>query len=427
MTLEATQFPRLLARLPSSGWMSWEAHQALHGSLPRPRLQGRDLHLIGELEQAGVRGYGGAEFPTATKLHAVGAQGSRPAVVVNATEGEPLSAKDKLLVRRLPHLVLDGALVAAGELRSETVVVAVDETEGATRRAMEDAVAERPETVRRRAPNVSVVGVPSGYLTGQETALVNVLDGRDAIPTTTPPYPFERGLRGRPTLVSNAETFAQVGLVARHGASWWRALGTAEMPGTRLVSVSGAVAEPGVLEVAGGTTIGRLLEASGGVTEPLRAVLVGGYAGTWLGPEQSTLRIDRQALRGQNARLGAGIIFALPQSACAVAEVAAVARWLEYQSAHQCGPCIHGLGAIADALQSLCERGDRGGGYRSIERWCGLVVRRGACALPDGAAQFVATALQVFAPEFDDHARHGACDACYQPRLMPTFAPAVSA
>ena len=427
MSLGAIEFPRLLAGLPTGGALSFGAHETLHGPLPRFRREGSRHPLIRELERAGLRGYGGAGFPTAAKFHAVARQRGRPTVVVNAAEGEPLSGKDVLLVRRLPHLVLDGALAAAGVLGADRVVVALDVGAESALRAIQHAVAERPESARGRGPQVSVAAVPSGYLTGQETALLNVLGGGPVLPTPVPPYPFERGLQGRPTLVSNAETFAQVGLVARHGSAWWRSLGTGDAPGTRLVTVSGAVATSGVMEVAGGTTLQRLLEASGGTTEALQALLLGGYAGQWVGPEQIETPIGGAGPSGRGDGLGAGILFALPQSACAVAEVAAATRWLQRQSAGQCGPCIHGLGAIADALQGLCERGDRQGAYRQVEHWCDLVTRRGACALPDGAASFVTSALRVLRPEFDDHAQHGACDGCYERRWLPTSDLAVAA
>lgn len=407
--------------------MGLRAHESLHGPLPQLRRSGTDHPLILELERAGLRGYGGAGFPTATKIHAVAAQRSRPVVVVNASEGEPLSRKDALLMRHLPHLVIDGALVTASVLGADWLVVAIDENAADTLRVVDRAVSERGELRQPRAPAIDVAAVPSGYLTGQESALLAALDGRQAKPTLTPPYPFERGLRGRPTLVSNAETFAQIALVARHGAAWWRTLGTDGAPGTRLVSVGGGVAYPGVLEVAGGTSLRRLLDASGGLTEPLQGVLVGGYSGTWLGPEQIDLRIDEQSLRGHGVTLGAGIVFALPQSACVVAEVAHATRWLQQQSAGQCGPCINGLEAIAGALEQLCDQGDRHGAYGRIERWCGLVARRGACALPDGAAGFVTSALHAFRPAFDDHARHGGCDACFGVRQLPTSRARVAA
>ena len=422
MSLSAEQFPRLLAGMPAAGALGLRAHEQLHGELalePRPRSRA-DHPLIVELERAGLRGYGGAGFPTSTKLRAVAAQGSRPVVLVNGSEGEPLSSKDLLLMSRLPHLVIDGALAAAAVLGSDQIVFTLDEQARRAARAVREALAERAELRHRGALSVSVSAVPDGYLTGQETALTNALDNGRALPTLTPPYPFQRGLRGRPTLVSNAETLAQLALIARKGADWFRTLGTSNDPGTRLVTVAGAVNLPGVVEIAGGTTVAQVIRASGGLTEPLAGVLLGGYAGAWLGPEAADLRLDAPLLRERGLSLGSGIVFLLPQSACVVAEVASVARWLQQQSAGQCGPCTHGLQAIAGALEELCGHGDRRGAYSRIERWCELVIRRGACALPDGAASFVTTALRAFRSQFDDHARHGACEACVQRRVLPT-------
>ncbi len=422
MSLAAEQFPRLLAGMPSSGALGLAAHQSLHGPLTLPpRQRGRGAHpLILELERAGLRGYGGAGFPTATKLQAVAAGGSQPAIVVNGTEGEPLSSKDVLLSGRMPHLVIDGVLAAASVLGSRRVIFALEAHAHGTARALKQALAERRELQHRAAPQITVNAVSSGYLTGQETALVSALDGGPAKPTTTPPYPFQRGLGGRPTLVSNSETFAQLALVARYGAGWFRTLGTATDPGTRLVTVGGAVNYPGVVEVGGGTTIKQLISASGGLTAPIQGVLLGGYAGTWLPADSLELRLDAQALMERGLRLGSGIVVLLPEQACVVAEVAGVARWLQQESAHQCGPCINGLQSIADALEELCAGGDRRGVYNRIERWCELVVRRGACSLPDGAASFVASAVRTFRPVFEDHARHGACDACVAHRVLPT-------
>jgi NADH:ubiquinone oxidoreductase subunit F (NADH-binding) len=421
MTLAPQQFPRLLAGMPTGGPLGLAAHQALHGPLMLPgRQRGRGPDpLIVELELAGLRGYGGAGFPTATKLQAVAAQGARPVIVINGAEGEPLSRKDVLLTSRLPHLVIDGALLVASMLGSDRVVFALEEQERGAALALRQALAERRELQQRAAPAVSVNAVPVGYLTGQETALINALNGGPAVPTLTPPYPFERGLKGRPTLVSNSETFAQIALVARHGADWFRALGTATDPGTRLITVSGAVSYAGVVEVAGGTTIKQLIGASGGLTEPIQGVLLGGYAGTWLPPEALDLRLDAHALLERGLRLGSGIVALVPETACVVAEVAGVARWLQQESAHQCGPCINGLRAIADALEDLCGPGDRHRAYGRIERWCELVTQRGACALPDGLAGFVTTALRTFRPVFEDHAQHGACDGCTGHRVLP--------
>ena len=148
--------------------------------------------------------------------------------------------------------------------------------------------------------------------------------------------------------------------------------------------------------------------------------MLGGYAGSWLPAESLELRLDARVLLERSLRLGSGIVFTMPESACLVAEVASVTRWLQSESAKQCGPCINGLQSIAGALEDLCGAGDRRRAYGRIERWCELVIGRGACSLPDGAVGFVSTALRTFRPLFEDHARHGACDGCVGPRLLPT-------
>ena len=372
-----------------------------------PNLEG----LIDKLERARVHGHGGAYFPTATKLRAVASQHKRPIVVVNGSEGEPLSRKDRFLLGSRTDDVLDGAFTTAAALGADTIVIAIEERRVKTIDAVERALAVRPELDGRRALAVEVVGVPPGFVTGQETALLNYLGGREAKPTTTPPYPFERGLNKRPTLVSNVETFLQIGRVAA---------GTYDA--TRYVTVSGAVAKTAVVQVRSTTTVAGAVTAAGGLTDQASAVLLGGYGGTWApAPEALDLTLDEAALRAQELTLGAGIVYVLGQSQCAVAEVAAITRWMAGQSAGQCGPCVFGLDAIAGALESLCGAGSHdpraGRGGRNplaqVQRWCAMVAKRGGCAHPDGVARFVTSALRAMGPVFLDHAAHGPCDRCH--------------
>lgn len=404
--LEPRALPRLLCGLMGSHRLSLVAHEQLHGPLPHA-----DRRLIDEIAASGLTGCGGAAFPFATKLRAVAGRRGRPVVLVNGSEGESLSHKDKLLLVHLPHLVIDGALSVARALGSHEIVIAVESPSAVN--TLTAALAERGD-LNRRGMTLTVELVAGGYLTGQETALIAALSGRQPKPTLTPPYPFERGLRGRPTVVSNAETFAHVALIARHGADWFRALGTPQSPGTRLVTVSGSVRQAGVIEIAGGTDLDALLNAAGGATENVQGVLLGGYAGVWAGPEALHWRLGETELRSRGATLGPGIVHVLSESGCVVAQTARAARWLSDESAGQCGPCVNGLDAIASALEQLCDRGDRSGAYDHIERWCALVTGRGACALPDGAARFVTSALRTFRPVFQDHALHGRCEACAQ-------------
>jgi NADH:ubiquinone oxidoreductase subunit F (NADH-binding) len=394
--------PRLLAGLRAGRAISASEHVEVHGHLDAA-LRGE--RLIDAVAAAGLRGRGGAAFPTATKLRAVAERRGRSAVVVNAAEGEPMSAKDRVLLEHAPHLVLDGALLAADAVGARDVVVAVKRSAWPVSAAVGRALADR-----RDAGRIRVEALPDGYVASEESAILHGLNGGPAKPTLVPPRPHERGLRGRPTLVSNAETLAHVALIARHGAAWFRELGTDQHPGTALVTTAGAVARAGVHEIGLGTPIAALI---GDVPAPPQAVLVGGYYGTWLtGEDVATATLDDASLRTLGARFGAGVIVALPADACAVAEVARVVDWLADETAGQCGPCVHGLDAIAVALAQVADGVADGDATRRLERWCGQVEGRGACHHPNGVAGFVRSALRSFAAELEDHRRNGPCDAC---------------
>ncbi len=395
--------PRLLAGLEPGGPMTLDAHTRIHGPLPDiPPHQ-----LIEEVERSGLRGRGGADFPTARKLRAVAGRRRVGGVIVNGSETEPASAKDRLLLARLPHLVLDGAVLAAGAVGASEVIVKVGDRAAEMLTALEAAVSVRSGDPVR----VSVVCGPEGYVTGEESAVVHYLNSEVAKPTFVPPRPFERGYRGRSTLIQNPETLAQLALVARFGSHWYRELGTVVDPGSALVTITGAVRAPGVYELAFGTPMSDLLAAAGGPSEPLQALLVGGYFGTWVDASAAVgLRLAREDLRSVGCSLGSGVLIALGESACGLHESARVTAYLAQQSAGQCGPCLYGLRAIADSVGALAAGVAHDRERDRVLRWCEEVRGRGACHHPDGAVRFVESALRVFAPDLESH-RHGRCAA----------------
>ena len=258
-------------------------------------------------------------------------------------------------------------------------------------------------------------------MAGEESALVHWLNGGEAKPTFTPPRPFERGVRGRPTLVQNVETLANVGLIARYGGEWFRERGTGAEPGTALVTVRGAVRHPGVIEVELGTSIRGIVERCGGLTSPPRALLVGGYFGTWIDADRNLdLPLSDAALRPLGAGLGARTIAVLPGSTCGVAETSRIARYLAGESAGQCGPCVFGLPAVAQELESIAAATpDARRALARLPRLAEQIARRGACGHPDGAIRLVESALRVFAPELELHLG-GRCPAGHREPLLPT-------
>ncbi len=371
-----------------------------------PRPKGGDA-LIAAVHEAGLTGRGGAAFPTAIKLEAVRHR-RRGVVVANGTEGEPASWKDKVLLRRNPHLVIDGALLAAEAVRARRVIVAVSRDEHLAG-PLGDALAGRSDSSR-----VELVTVPHRFVAGEESALINFLSAGEAKPTVTPPRPFERGVDGRPTLVQNVETLANLALIARYGAGWSRSEGSVDEPGRVLTTVSGAVRLPGVLETPLGTPLCELFARCGGLTEPIQAYLVGGYFGRWV-PAVDGIALSNASLSSVGGGLGARTIVALGERACGVRETAAVAAYLARESAGQCGPCVFGLQALAERLATIA-RAQPGAAeaYSTLAALHRQIARRGACAHPDGALAFVLSATRVFSAEFKQHLQGRCCapDAC---------------
>jgi len=375
-----------------------------HGPLPRALNSRERAVLLAEVEASGLRGRGGAGFPTAVKLATV-ARAGNAVVVANGTEGEPASWKDKVLLSSNPHLVVDGAFVAADLVGAREVIFTVGRAHTGVQAHLEHALAER----RDHAFDVYLESAPDRFVAGEESALVNWLNGRDARPTID--RPFRKGFGGRPTLVQNVETLANLGLVARYGARWFRDTGTSEEPGTVLVTVHGAVKQPGVVEVELGTPIRDVLQRFGGLTALPQALLIGGYFGTWVRAHDALdLPLTNAALAPLGASLGARTIVVLPQDACGIRESARVARYLARESAGQCGPCVFGLPAMADAL----ERVD----VERLRRLAPQVSGRGACAHPTGATRFVASAVDVFSDEIERH-RAGRCGGRSHPPVLP--------
>ena len=378
--------------------------------------------LIAEVEASGLTGRGGAAIPVHRKLAAV-AQAAprqgRKVVVANGAESEPASRKDEMLLRLAPNLVLDGLQLAA-------------EAVGATEAHLYLHYAPGPQILRALAERssrgldrlgVTITQAPPRFLAGQETAVTNRLSGGPALPTFQPPRVSERGLGGAPTLVQNVETLAHLALIARYGPRWFRAVGTGDEPGSMLTTIYRPDTRAHIREAAIGTPLSALLAtgegASDGDNAGIQAWLVGGYHGTWLPmPAAAGITLDNASLRRFGAAAGAGVLAALPSGRCGLAETARVTGYLAAESAGQCGPCLNGLPRIAAALAELAGSGYRRQTLANLERWSGLVKGRGACNHPDGTVRFVRSALTVFAPEIQRHAR-GQCSATERTPYLP--------
>src|SRR3954452_3698251 len=368
---------------------------------PLPGVEGPTL-LRAALD-SGLTGRGGAAFSTGRKLASVAAAAA-PVVIANGAEGEPASSKDRHLLGTAPHLVLDGLQLAARAVGSRTAYLYAPADLLRTR--LEPALRERRDDVP-----VTTVASPDAFLSGEESAVVQAVQGGRAVPTSTPPRVFERGVHGRATLVQNVETLAHLALIGRFGPAWFQEVGAQDEPGTRLLTVSGAVAAPTVLEVAGGVALADALTLAGGPTEPLSAVLVGGYHGSWVPADAvAEVVLSREGLAPYGAAPGAGVVLALGASACGLRAGADVAAYLAGQGARQCGPCRNGLPALAGTLRALADGRPSPVLVAEVERVSRLVEHRGACHHPDGTVRLVRSTLRTFAPEVAHHLA-GRCTA----------------
>jgi NADH:ubiquinone oxidoreductase subunit F (NADH-binding) len=400
--LEATD--RLLAGpSPAAGSESLASHNVRLGPMPRVGVD-----LVGTVERSGLLGRGGAGFPVGRKWRSVAERRSGPAVVVaNGAEGEPHSGKDRMLMAARPHLVLDGALLAAAAVGADEVLVYVGADHRAAVAAMTRAIAERPST---NGPPIRLVEAPVAYISGESSAVVNFINSNDARPTASPPHPRDRGVAGRATLVQNVESLAHAALIARHGEDWYRSAGRGPTSGTALITISGAIALAGVHEIDYGTSVAEVVAGAGGATSDIQAVLLGGYFGGWAAVDDlRDLPLDPVLLADRGLSFGCGLIGLLPVESCGVWATSRILDYMAGESARQCGPCIFGLGAIAETTRRLAAGGAASGDLDNLARWANQIVGRGACHHPDGAAGLLTGAMSVFASEFQLHQRDRRC------------------
>lgn len=367
--------------------------------------------LIDAVAGHGLRGRGGAAFPVARKLAAVAARPGPRVVVVNGEEGEPASVKDRWLLRARPHLVLDGALRAADAVGAATVYVYVSDAAAAA--SVEAALAE----LARLPVDVRVFRVQASYVAGEETAVVNAVNGRPAKPSEKPPRPFEEGVRGLPTLVSNAETIARLPAIA---------VDTASQPSSLLMTVGGAVPRPGLYEVPFGIRLGEVTEVLGGLAGPalgdVRGYLMGGYFAGLVNRRGHELPLDYDALRAAGTGLGCGAVTVLGPGDCPVGAAALVLGYFGRENAGQCGSCFNGTAAMAGVAAALA-RGEAGeADLQRLERWRVVLPGRGACGTLDGAVNVAASLLREFPGEVRAHLDR-ACPLCAETDFRATASP----
>lgn len=396
-----------------------EDHLRRYGPRPVTTARAGEL-LLRSVEAAELSGRGGAHFPVARKwrtaLEAAQAGGREVLVVANGAEGEPASAKDAALLLQRPHLVLDGLVCAAETLGASSAVLWLHEGASAVE-AVGRALAER-RAAGAVEPDVRVATGPDRYLTGEGNAVVAALDGGPALPAFLRRPAAVAGVDGRPTVVQNVETLARVALLARTGAS-------GPIPGV-LTSVLSRSTEGRwavvVRELAPFRTVAEaVLDGYWAAAPKPGAVLVGGYGGRWMHwDDAAPLALGRLAARPApgGVSLGAGVIAPLPDGACGVRETAAVVDYLAASSARQCGPCLFGTRALADAWSRIARGAARRGDEERLHEVSAEISSRGACRLPDAAVSLTLSARDVFLADLERHLAGYPCGPL-SPSVLP--------
>ncbi len=365
--------------------------------------------VIDEVAASGLRGRGGAGFPTAQKWLAIleGGSGTRYAVC-NAAEGEPATFKDRWLLRRNPYQVLEGLSIAGLAVGAAALYVVLKEAARTETEALVRAAREMREADALGGIPLEIVLGPDHYLLGEETGLLEVIEGRDPMPRIL--RPFMQGLFGaasreNPTLVNNVETLANVPHILAEGADWLRSRGTPSSPGTMVFTLAGDVRREGVVELPLGTPLRDLVEGfGGGVRNGGRAkLIVPGASNTALLPELLDTPLDFESMAEVGSGLGAGGFAVYDDSACVVKLAHAYSRFLYVESCGQCPPCKFGSGEITAHLERLLRgQGDAGDLDLMLAR-AKSVTDGQKCALPTGESLLIQSLLQTFGSEFAEH------------------------
>jgi formate dehydrogenase beta subunit len=373
--------------------------------------------IVAELNEAGLRGMGGAGFPTGRKWDLVAAQEATPKYVIcNADESEPGTFKDREILATQPHLVLEGLLLGMLAVGAEEGWVFIRHEYGPEEAVIRREI-ERLRTAGLVGPDaagagrrlsVEVFTSPGGYILGEESALLECMEGHRGEPRNKPPFPGVYGLHGKPTLINSVETFAHVPVIARRGAQWWASQGRGEHSGLKFFAVSGHVERPGVYCVPMGTTARELLELAGGVSggRPVGAIQPGGASSNFLGPGQLDVELDFGTVRDAGSMLGSGALVVMAEGTDLLAAAVNVLRFFRDESCGKCVPCRVGSAKAHAMLSGLLAGG--GGPADATDRIGQLeeVMRRTSiCGLGQVALGPVASVLKMTASG-DGHGNH---------------------
>jgi NADH:ubiquinone oxidoreductase subunit F (NADH-binding) len=407
---------------------AWQAWKKTVGNMNPPAL----VRLI---SQSGLRGRGGAGYPTGDKWRAAANTPSDERyVVANGFEADPGARLDRTLMENDPHVVVEGTAIAAYAIGARRAYIAVRERATLARQRLETAVrlAEEQGYIGSNAlgtgvdVHIEVIGVPGGMVVGEETVLLRAIQNKRAQPDQRPPFPSDKGLFGRPTVVNNVETLAHVPWIVANGAAAFADIGDDSNPGTTLIQITGAVDKPGIAEVPVGMSLRRLLDLAGGLGGA-KAVLVGGPAGGFLPPAELDTLYTPAALNEKGAIMGSGSIVVCGPDTCLVDMATTLERYLSDESCGKTIPCRIGVRRLYEIGQRATLGMSKPTDPQTLNELA-MDVRDGAlCGLEFCAPNPFLTGMRYFADEFDEHFTRGTCPAgvCNPVRVgSPAMTPA---
>ena len=377
--------------------------------------------VIDEIETAGLRGRGGAGFPTARKWRAArAASGSDKLIVCNADEGDPGAYMDRTLLESNPHQVIEGMIIAAMAVGAVRGLFYVRAEYPLAVRILTTAVAQAREQGLLGTDilgsgldfDIDLFQGSGAFVCGEETALIRSVEGYRGMPRHRPPYPVERGLDGQPTVINNVKTLATVPPILEKGAAWFRGIGTLDSPGTAVFSVVGNVTHPGLVEIPMGVTLRELIfEVCGGIPnkKQFKAVQIGGPSGGCLSADFLDTPVDFDALTRAGAMMGSGGMVVMDEDCCMVDVSRYFLDFIQKESCGKCTFCRIGTRHLLDILRRITRGEGREGDLEQLETLSRAVKQGSLCGLGKTAPNPVLTSLAYFRDEYEAHIKEGRC------------------
>jgi NADH-quinone oxidoreductase subunit F len=417
--MEGILFPRgvVEGREDLQKYRSRGGYDALEKAVKSLKPQG----VLQEVTDSGLQGRGGAGFPTGKKWTFTRDSAEEPHyVVLNGGEDEPGSKKDRLLMENLPHLVIEGVILASYAVGASKAYLYINAEYKNATQSIADALTEAKkagywgERILGSDFSLEIVVTPAppNYVAGEDTAALEVIEEKQPRPREKPPFPATAGLFGKPTAVNNVETFANVPPIVARGPKWYRSHGIPESPGTMIFSLSEEFSRPGIYELPFGTPLRYLIEECGGGVKngkAIKAILPGGPSTAFLLPDKMDVPLDHQSLRAAGSAIGCGVVHLVTEGTCMVEETLGIAEFFSRECCDQCPACRMETNMLATMLKKV----QQGQGGEAILEQFGKVISfnkgKGFCNLINMPGPPIESAVKLFHSDFESHLANGRC------------------